>query len=172
MSKKKINWKNEAAKAAEFASEVLSEGHREVIPWHKGTNTWLVFDTAAPDRHPEGYLEMLCENLEHASMEVRASAITKEKDTLGVLFTFNPRDARKYSFDEDSAREVAWGLWRDETDMIIDDMPEDEQEDARKSRELQEVIQRHKAAERVERYLMKRPSKWDSELEAAYKASR
>jgi hypothetical protein len=165
MSKSKFDWKKEVVKAAGFASDVLSEAHREVIPWHGPTNTWLLFDTRAPDRHPEGYLEILCENLGHVGMKVRASAITKEKDTLAVLFTFDP----KYPFDERSAFEAVWGIWRDETDMIIDSMPEREQDDARKSRDLQEAIQRDKAAERVERYLMERPSNWDRELEAAYR---
>src|SRR6188508_2808140 len=91
MSKTKINWKKVAEEAAEWVSAVMSEAHREIIPWHGPTSTWLAFDTSFDTMNdPEGYMSCLCENLEMTYYKIRASALNKDKDTLAILFTSAP----------------------------------------------------------------------------------
>jgi hypothetical protein len=161
-----INWQKAADDAAKWVSQVLSEAHRDVIQWHGPSGTFLAFDTQCPDEHPEGYLKVVSRHLEGYGYEVRAVALSEDKDSLAVLFTFGT-DIQDGD-EVDTARNVLWETWHAETDLIIDAMPKREQKEAKKEYDLFEGFQRQVAAARIERYLMERPSQWDRELEQAY----
>jgi hypothetical protein len=113
MAKKKtINWQQAAGDATKWVSQVMSEAHREVTPWHRPSNTWLAFDTQCPDEDPEGYLEILSGHLDDYGYEVRAAALSEDKGSLAVLYTFG---TDMQGGDEVFiARLLLWESWRAE----------------------------------------------------------